>query len=172
VLNWSAAETAEVLGTTTTAVNSALRRARAHLERVVPAEEQIAEPDDPRLRAAADRYAAAFENADLAALVALLKQDVTLEMPPLPTWFAGAGAVTGFLATHVLTSPGKYRMVATVANGQTAFACYARDRDGRYLAHALQVLSIADGQVARLVIFLDPGLYPAFGLPETCDAAA
>jgi len=172
VLNWSAAETAEVLGTTSTAVNSALRRARAHLERVVPAEDEIAEPADPRQRDLADRYAAAFENADLAALVALLKQDVTLEMPPLPTWFAGVGAVADFLGAHVLTSPGKYRMVATVANGQLAFACYARDADGRYRAHALQVLSTAGGQVSRLVIFLDPGLYRAFGLPQTCAAAA
>jgi RNA polymerase sigma-70 factor (ECF subfamily) len=170
VLSWSAAETAGVLGTTTTAVNSALRRARAQLERVVPAEDEIAEPADPRQRDLADRYAAAFESADLATLVTLLKQDVTLEMPPLPTWFAGAGQVAGFLAAHVLTAPGKYRMVATVANGQLAFACYARDGDGTYRAHALQVLSTAAGQVTRIVIFLDPGLYPAFGLPETCDA--
>jgi RNA polymerase sigma-70 factor (ECF subfamily) len=171
VLNWNAAETAQVLGTTTTAVNSALRRARAHLARVVPAEDEITEPSDARQRDLADRYAAAFENADLAALVTLLKQDVTLEMPPLPAWFAGAGPVTGFLAAYVLTTPGQFRMIPTVANGQVAFACYERDRDGTYLAHAIQVLSIAGGQVSRIVIFLDPGLYPAFGLPETSDAA-
>jgi RNA polymerase sigma-70 factor, ECF subfamily len=172
VLDWPAAETAQVLGTTTTAVNSALRRARAHLERVVPAAEDIAEPADPRQRELADRYAAAFENADLATLISLVREDVTLEMPPLPAWFAGAGPVTRFLACHVLTVPGQFTVIPAVANGQPAFASYRREPDGSYQAHAIQVLSTASGRISRIVIFLDPGLFTTFGLPRTLHAAA
>jgi len=171
VLDWPAAQTAQVLGTTTTAVNSALRRARAHLERVVPAAEDIAEPADPRQRELADRYAAAFENADLATLVSLITEDVTLEMPPLPAWFAGAGPVTRFLASHVLAGPGQFIATPVVANGQAAVAFYRREPDGSYLPHAIQVLSIARGRVSRIVIFLDPGLFTTFGLSPAFHAA-
>jgi RNA polymerase sigma-70 factor, ECF subfamily len=171
VLDWPAAETAVVLGTTTTAVNSALRRARARLERVVPAAEDIAEPADPRQRELASRYAAAFENADLAALVALVTEDVTLEMPPLPAWFAGVGPVSRFLASHVLTGPGQFAVIPAVANGQLAFASYRREPDGSYRAHAIQVLSTARGRINRIVIFLDPCLFTMFGLPRTHHAA-
>jgi hypothetical protein len=37
-------------GTTTTAVNSGLRRARAQLERALPAEDELAEPAGPEMR--------------------------------------------------------------------------------------------------------------------------
>ncbi len=171
VLEWPAAETAEVLGTTTTAVNSVLRRARAHLERVVPAAEDIAEPADPRERELADRYASAFEDADLATLVALVKEDVILEMPPLSAWFAGAGPVTRFLASHVLNGAGQFKVIPAIANGQPALASYRREPDGGYQAHAIQVLSTARGQISRIVIFLDPGLFTTFGLPRSLDAA-
>src|SRR6185312_7321557 len=81
VLGWPAAEVAGLLGTTTTAVNSGLRRARAQLARALPAEEDTAEPNDPGQRAALDRFAAAFENADADALAELLRKDAVLEMP-------------------------------------------------------------------------------------------
>jgi RNA polymerase sigma-70 factor (ECF subfamily) len=106
VLGWPAAEVAGLLGTTTTAVNSGLRRARAQLARALPAEEDTAEPNDPGQRAALDRFAAAFENADADALAELLRKDAVLEMPPLPGWFAGRDAVRAFFAAQVLTEPG------------------------------------------------------------------
>ena len=88
VLKWPAAQVAELLGTTTTAVNSGLRRARAQLAQALPAEDELAEPTAPGQRAVLERFAAAFENADTRALAELLREDVTLEMPPAPTWFA------------------------------------------------------------------------------------
>ena len=103
VLGWPAAEVAGLLGTTTTAVNSGLRRARAQLARALPAEEDTAEPNDPGQRAALDRFAAAFENADADALAELLRKDAVLEMPPLPGWFAGRDAIRAFFAAQVLT---------------------------------------------------------------------
>src|ERR1700749_3973290 len=89
VLEWPAADVAELLGTTTTAVNSGLRRARAQLAQAMPVEDKLAEPTDPELRAVLDRFSAAFENADVGLLADLLRQDAVLEMPPLLTWFAG-----------------------------------------------------------------------------------
>src|SRR5215472_8115145 len=93
VLEWSAAEVADLLDTTTTAVNSGLRRARAQLAAALPPEDELAEPADPRQRALLDRFAAAFERADVNALAELLREDVALEMPPLLTWFTGRQAV-------------------------------------------------------------------------------
>ena len=172
VLEWPAAQVADLLGTTATAVNSMLRRARAQLAQVLPAEDEVTEPAEPGRRALLDRFAAAFENADAGALAELLREDVALEMPPMPAWFAGRAAVTRFFEAHVLDAPGRFRMVPTMANGQPAFAAYRRGRDGAYEAHALQVLTVTPASVARLVIFLDPALFPAFGLPPSSGTAA
>jgi len=172
VLEWPAAEVAGLLGLTTTAVNSALRRARAQLAQALPAEDDVAEPAEPQQRAILDRYAAAFEDADVTALAALLRADIALEMPPIATWLAGRGSVVRFLASNVLRAPGQFRLVAAAANGQPAFAAYERDRDGVYRAHALQVLAVTPGGVARIVTFLDPGLFGSFRLPPVYRAAA
>ena len=165
VLEWPAAQVADLLGTTATAVNSMLRRARSQLARALPAEDEMAEPAEPDRRALLERFAVAFENADAGALAQLLREDATLEMPPMPAWFAGRAAVTRFFEAQVLAAPGLFRMVPTTANGQPAFAAYRRGRDGAYEAHALQVLTVTAAGVARLVIFLDPSLFRAFGLP-------
>jgi RNA polymerase sigma-70 factor (TIGR02960 family) len=165
VLAWQAAEVAAMLETTTVAVNSALRRARAQLADVGPAEDDLAEPDDSAIRASLDRYVAAFEQADIRGLVELLRADVELEMPPIPTWFTGRDAVAGFLAARVLRRPGQWGMIPTRANGQPAFAEYGRTKDGGYAAHGIQVLTLIGKRVSRIVAFNDPTLFPAFGLP-------
>jgi RNA polymerase sigma-70 factor (ECF subfamily) len=172
VLDWPAAEAAELLGTSTTAVNSALRRARAHLERALPAQEQLTEPASPKRRDLVGRYAAAFENADVLGLVDMLREDVTLEMPPMLTWFRGREVVTSFLGSRVFGVAGPFRMVPTTANGQPALAVYERGRDGRYHAHGVQVLTVTESGIARIVVFLDPGLIPKFGLPTVYGAVA
>ncbi|HET6190081.1 MAG TPA: RNA polymerase subunit sigma-70, partial [Trebonia sp.] len=120
VLEWPAAEVADLLGTTTTAVNSGLRRARAQLAQALPAEDELAEPAGPAARALLDRFATAIENADASALAALLASDVTLEMPPVLTWFTGRRTVTRFIASNFLTAPGRERLVPVTANGQPA----------------------------------------------------
>ncbi len=165
VLAWPAREVAELLGTSTAAVNSALQRARAQLAAVAPVEDQIAEPDEPGRRALLDRYMGAFEAADPAALEQLLREDVELEMPPFATWFAGRDAVGSFFSGQVLAQPGRFRMVATTANGQPATAGYLATADGVYRAHAIHVLSVDSSGIARIVVFLDESLFPFFGLP-------
>jgi RNA polymerase sigma-70 factor, ECF subfamily len=166
VLEWPAAEVADLLGTTTTAVNSALRRARAQLAQALPAEDELAEPAEPERRSLLDRFAAAFEAVDVAALAELLREDVTLEMPPNLTWFAGRQTVLRFLASRVFAVLGPPRMVPVMANGQPAFAVYRREPDGVFRAHEVLVPSLTTTGIARMVVFLDPGLVTAFGLPQ------
>jgi RNA polymerase sigma-70 factor, ECF subfamily len=169
VLAWRAAEVADLLGTTTAAVNSSLQRARVQLERVAPAEDALAEPAEAGHRALLDQYMSAFENTDIDALLRLLREDVELEMPPIPTWFAGRAAVVRFVAAIFAGPP--TRMVRTAANGQPAVAAYRCGSDGVYRSHAVQVLTVTSTGISRIVSFNDPGLFTAFGLPETLGSA-
>lgn len=170
VIGLSAAEVAELLDTSTAAINSMLQRARAQLGQAAPAEETISEPTQPATRALVDRYSIAFENADPAKLAQALLETVALEMPPTPTWFSGREMVVGFLGSRVLHTPGRLRMVPTRANGQPAVAEYEIGDDGVFHACAIHVLDVAEGKVAHIVVFFDrggSGLFPMFGLPTT-----
>jgi len=171
VLEWPASEVADLLGTTNTAVNSGLRRARAQLARALPAEDALAEPAEPDRRALLERFTAAIENADASALAELLREDAVLEMPPLLTWFAGRQAVARFAASHLLTEPGQLRLVPVLANGQAAFAIYQREPGGAYHAHAVLVPTVTRTGIARIVSFRTPGLLGSFGLPQEYPAA-
>jgi len=172
VLRWRAAEVADLLGTTTVAVNRMLARARARLEQAAPHEDQIHEPADPAGRALLDRYATAFQNADVTAVMQMLREDAVFEMPPEVTWFTGRELIGRFLQARVLTEPGRFQMIPVAANGQPALAAYLRGHDGWYRAHSICVLTIAASRVARVTSFNDPGLFAAFGLPQTAPAAA
>src|SRR5258708_5965039 len=133
-----------------------------------PGEYPEAPPDAARL----DKYATASQNADIPAVLQLLRDDAVFEMPPEPTWFTGRKLIARFLQTRVLSEPGRFQMIPTAANGQPALAAYLRDHDGVYRAHSICVLTIAASRVARVTSFNDPGLFPAFGLPEAAPAAA
>src|SRR6266566_9487287 len=171
VLEWPAAEVADLLGMTTTAVNSGVRRARAQLAQALPAEDELGEPAEPDRRAVLDRFAAAFENADVSGLAERLREDVALEMPPLLTWFAGRADVTRFLAAApVFAAPGQLRLVPVRANGQPAFAAYQREPDGTYRAYAVTAPTVTATGIARIVTFFDPDLFGSFGLPATIPA--
>jgi RNA polymerase sigma-70 factor (ECF subfamily) len=172
VLQWQASEVADLLGTTTIAVNGLLLRARARLEQAAPVQDDIREPAEPEQRTLLDRYAAAFENADAAALSRLLQQDAVFEMPPILTWFTGRELIVQFLGARVLGQPGDFKMIPVAANGQPGFAGYRRGSDGAYHAHAVQVLTLGPAGIAHVVSFNQPELFPAFGLPETLAAAS
>jgi RNA polymerase sigma-70 factor, ECF subfamily len=167
VVQFSAAQVAELLETTPAAVNSSLQRARARLAEISPAEESLVEPDDAVRRGLLDRYCAAFENADMAALTELLQADVRLEMPPLPVWFTGRDTVMKFLAARAFTTAGDIVMVQTSANAQPAVAEYRRDADDVMRAHSIHVLTAAAAGIAGITVFLDAELFSAFGLPPT-----
>ncbi|WP_344114388.1 RNA polymerase subunit sigma-70 [Kribbella alba] len=165
VLAWQASEVAELLGTSTAAVNSSLQRARAELTKLAPAEEELSEPAEPVRRALLDQYATAFEKADLVALEGLLTQDTRWEMPPIPTWFDGRVDVLRLLAAKLPKGEGKRLVVETTANGQPAFALYIRGRDGGFHAHDVQVLTVSKTGISAVLAFHLPALFPAFGLP-------
>ncbi len=170
VVQFSAAEVAELLETTPAAVNSSLQRARARLAEVSPTEESVGEPgrDYPaERRELLDRYCAAFENADMAALTELLQADVKLEMPPMPVWFTGRDAVTRFLAARAFAKAGDVVLIPTAANGQPAVAEYRRTADQVMRAHSIHVITAGVTGIAALTVFLDPALFAAFGLPPS-----
>ena len=152
-----------MLGTTTVSVKSALQRARARLRELAPAADQITQPAGPRARALLEQYVAAFENADAAALERLLLEDATIEAPPLRTWFSGRKTCVPFLASHVLGSPGDWRMLATSANGQPAAAAYTRDRHGNYQPYGICVLTVTGQGIRQICSFADPSLVAVFG---------
>jgi len=162
---WQASGSAGLLGSTATAVNSMLRRPRRQAGQAASVGGNSPEQADPRQRTLLDQYAAAFENADGIALARLLRADAVLEMPPSPTWFAGRDQVAAFLATRVLGRPGDFTMVRVAANGQSGFAAYRRDRDGRYCAHAVHVLTVDATSISRVVSFNQPELFAIFSLP-------
>jgi len=162
VLSWPAAEVAEALNTTPAAVNSALLRARAQIAQVAPIVDNVVEPVEPRRRALLDRYEAAFTNADVTALVRLLRADIAVEMPPEPHWLRGPEAVAQFFTDHVLSTPGTFRMVATMANGQPAFVAHQRAQDGTYQPHAVHVLTLDTSGVAHIAVFREPAIRSLF----------
>jgi len=162
VLAWRAAEVADALDTTPTAVNSALLRARAQIAEAAPAADTLAEPPEPQRRALLDSYVSAFQDADMTTLVRLMRADIALEMPPEPQWFRGRTAVADFFGTHVLRRPGEFRMVPTIANEQPAFAAYRRDDDGVYRPHAVHVLTLDGVGIARIAVFRDPATCARF----------
>ncbi|MCH5671987.1 sigma-70 family RNA polymerase sigma factor [Streptomyces gilvus] len=167
VLAFSAAETAEILDTTTAAVKSGLQRARARLDELRPESSgELLEPTDHRARALLDAYIAAFERSDAGLLEQVLRKDATLEATPFRDWQAGRASCVHMLGTYVLGTPGDWQMIATTANGQPAAVVYRRDAEGAPRADGVVVLSPTATGVSRVIKFHDPALVAAFGLPD------
>lgn len=167
VLGFSAQETATALETTVAGVNSALQRARKAVDERVPAQSQQAALHtlgDAKVRELVGRYVKAMESGDVDAVVELLVEDATWAMPPLQTWYRGLTAVRRFLADFPLTH--EWRHAPTVANGQPAVLCYIwEDERDAFVLHAIDVLSFRGDRIAAVDAFLDPAVYPAFGVP-------
>jgi RNA polymerase sigma-70 factor, ECF subfamily len=171
VLEFSAAEVADILVTTPAAVNSGLQRARARLDTVSVVEDLVEEPSDPTARALVDQYVAAFERGDVAALTRLLTDQVVLEMPPVPLWLVGQAHYSQFIARVFRMRGTHWRMLPTSANGQPAVGAYCRNDQGAYEAHTVQVFSVTASGISRNVVFQHPQLFDQFDLPRTLDAA-
>jgi RNA polymerase sigma-70 factor (ECF subfamily) len=167
VLAWKAAEVAELLDTTTAAVNSALQRARAQLDEVAPTPDDVVEPTDEVKRALLERYMVAFENKDVDAIVALLAEDAVWEMPPFSTWFRGPVQVARHLTGQCPGGPGDFRFVETEANGEPAVGMYLRGDDGVFRPFCVQVFTTRGDTFSHIVSFFDLRLFDTFGLPDT-----
>jgi RNA polymerase sigma-70 factor (ECF subfamily) len=167
VLRWPAADVAEMLETTTAAVNSALQRARAQLDLAAPNQDAVAEPQTPEQRELLERYVAAFESYDVNALVTLFSADAVWEMPPFTGWYQTPADI-GRLISNACPAKraGDLRMLPTAANGQPAYGMYLRGED-KYHAFQMQVVTISDTGISHVTAFFDLTLFATFGLPET-----
>ncbi len=165
VLGWPASEIASALETSVAAVNSALQRARATLAESAPPEGAVAglTPAQETLLA---RYVEAFERYDVDALAALLREDVTLSMPPYQLWLQGPAAVKAWFLGRGIGCRGS-RLVPTAANGLPAFGQYRPGGPGQpHHPWSLVVLELSGDRIAAMNHFLDTAtFFPRFGLP-------
>jgi RNA polymerase sigma-70 factor (ECF subfamily) len=171
VLQWKAAEVAELLDTTTASINSALQRARATLEQHKEHEAgtpvtQLSDADRELLV----RYVKAFEAYDIDALTTLIHEDATQSMPPFDLWLSGRDDIFTWWLGPGIGCKGS-RVIPTVsANGSPAFGQYKPSENGGYEPWALQVLELRDGGIGELTFFLSTEkLFPLFGLPLHLD---
>jgi RNA polymerase sigma-70 factor (ECF subfamily) len=174
VLGFSVAEIAAMMNTSTASVNSALQRARRIVaERVPPRSQQqtLRELDDARLRGVVAGYSAALERGDADALVALLTEDVTWSMPPLPHWYRGLDAVTDFAVAVPLTTCGSWQHLPTSANGQPAVGAYLWNDDARtYLCWSINVLTLRGERISEVTSFIGAEHFALLGLPAALPA--
>ena len=176
VLDFSANETADVLEITLSSANSALHRARVTLSQRYHGQElesSVSPTNDERTQWLLDHFVQAWETADVAGLVALLKEDAMLAMPPSPSWYQGREAIRVFVAGTVFgengmfagEAPGRWRLIPTRANASPAFALYQRDDKGEYQAFGLHILGHDADSLSHIFSFIDPSLPVRFGLP-------
>lgn len=176
VLGWSARETAEMLGTSVAAANSALQRARATLRRHLPGPAAAPAPGADPSSAERDllrRYMEATERDDVEALVALMAEDARFSMPPDPYRETGREAIVAAWVRGGFASPGfgRWRCLPTRANRQPAAAGYLlRPGDTAYRAFAIDVLRVEDGRIAEITAFGGEALFAAAGLPAELPA--
>ena len=171
VLDWQASEVAELLDTSVASVNSALQRARATMSKNNGGAADRARPLSDADRAMLERYVTAFERYDINALTALIREDARQSMPPYDMWLAGRDDILAWWVGPGIACKGS-RVIPTVsANAMPTFGQYKIDPSGGYSPWALQVLELADGQVAEFTFFLETNrLFPLFGLPLHLDA--
>lgn len=171
VLGFSARETAETLGTTPVSIDSALQRAHRSVDARLPErtqQETLRSLDDRELRRIVEGFVAAWERADVDAIVSMLAQDAVLAMPPEPTWFAGRDAIAAFLAAIPLAAAHpRHRLVPTSANGQVAFGHYSwHEQANGFVRHAITVLSLRETEIAQITFFRSAEAFTGFDLPE------
>ena len=168
VMGWSSTEAAEILDMTTAAVNSALQRARETMKQPLERKTRPARLNE-QLSSLLARYVAAWEAADSAALVAVLREDVALTMPPIPLWFSGRVDVKAFLDVYLFQGPAArgLKMMPAQINGSPSFVAYHLDESGVYRAQALHILTIENGEITEINDFLsfDGQLFSKLGLP-------
>jgi RNA polymerase sigma-70 factor (ECF subfamily) len=183
VLGFTAREAAEALDTTVPSVNGALRRARAAVAERLPEQSQQATLralGDNGIRETVERYVDAWERGDVDAILAMLAEDATFTMPPLPTWYRGRDAISAFLTRFALQD--RWRLLPARANGQLAFGCYAWDAEREsFTALSLDVLTLDRAQVTEVTSFVTPytrgpardrfaaDVLGRFGLPPSLD---
>ncbi len=169
VLGFRAGEVADMIQSSEASVNSALQRARATMTQRMPGpgRERAPLPRSVRERDIVTRFATAFADDDIDAVVALLTEDAWFTMPPVTLEFQGHEAIGGFLrAIRSWRGPRRYRLVPVRANGQPAFGCYLQEASASgFRAHGVIVLTLEGDRISALIRFTDNGNLARFGLP-------
>jgi RNA polymerase sigma-70 factor, ECF subfamily len=164
VLGWTSPEVAELLESTVAAVNSALQRARATIEQHLPA--PAPEPAEAVERELLQRYVEVWERDDIDGLVALLREDAVLRMPPEPAVRGAVAIASFFRETAADGDLSRMRLTPTRANGRPAVAAHRRADDGALVPHGILVLEVEAGVITGINAFIDSALLPAFGFPS------
>ena len=168
VLGFHASEVAGMLEVTVESVTSALKRARAGLQRRLPPGDGRPRPPaagSPAEQAIVAKFVTAWESADLDTLVALLTDDVFVSMPPMPFEYEGRDVVARFCAI-LLGSGRRFDLVPARANGQPAFGAYLRAPNGIRHGTGLYVLTLAGDRICAMIRF-EASVLPWFGLPRS-----
>jgi RNA polymerase sigma-70 factor, ECF subfamily len=169
VVGFSAQETADALGMTVAAVNSALERARAAVAQRCPDPSQqvtLRSVGDERVRDLVTRYMDVIERNDLDGILALLVEDASWSMPPELGSYQGHAAITGLFGS--VTEGNRWRHVASHASGQIAVGGYLWDSDrGEYVVHVLDVLTLRGPKISAVTAFFGDEILRRFDLPPT-----
>ena len=164
VLEYSAAEAAEMLGTSVASVNSALQRAQKTVKERAPAADMQA-LEAQGVDSLLQRFVSAWERRDVAALASLLAEDARFTMPPLPAWFNGRRFALMFFAERVFQTP--WRLQPLRANGQPGFACYMQHAGAeRFTPGGVVLLRLRGGLIESIDSFIDPAVCRRFGMPD------
>ena len=171
VLDWPASEVADVLGQTIPSVKSALYRARitmARYQQTHQTETVITQISDETMSKLLESYIQAWEAADVEGLVAILRDDCTFSMPPIPSWYRGRVEI-GLLVSKTVfggQARGRWRLLPTVANAQPGFGLYRLNEfSGNYDGYGIQVITFAGNEISDITTFRNPALIEIFGLP-------
>jgi RNA polymerase sigma-70 factor (ECF subfamily) len=164
VLGWPAAETAQLLGTSVAAANSALQRARASMQQHLPQRRSDWTAPSPSAaeQALVARFIEAHERCDAERAMAIAATDIRITMPPLPMCYTGPESIRPLMAQA--GEMGTWRLITVAANRLPATASYLRaPGDTEFRAFKFDVMRIEDGEIAEITTF-GPHLFPAFGL--------
>ncbi|MFC1402128.1 MULTISPECIES: RNA polymerase subunit sigma-70 [Streptacidiphilus] len=169
VLGYRAREAADLLGVTEDTVTSALKRARATLDRTHRTGPPAPEPGSAAERELLDRFVEAFVELDVDALVAMMTDDAWVRMPPLPFEYRGTDAIRRFFSALDAHRRGIARMLPVRANRQPGWGEYRRDRTtGRLHLTGIETVALAGDRIREITRF-DTATAPYFGLPRSLD---
>ncbi len=161
VLGWTAGEVAHLLESTVAAVNSGLQRARATIDAELPAESPTAAA--PSQRELLYEYVDAWERADVDGLVALLREDAVIRMPPQPSLVGDRAIAEFFARTSPCNTGAQVSATSTAwANGRLAVVMHRTLEDGTYEAHGVLLFELEGDEVVAMDAFIDPGLVALF----------
>ncbi|MFX0539907.1 sigma-70 family RNA polymerase sigma factor [Ornithinimicrobium sp. Y1847] len=181
VLQLSAAETARVLECTVASANSALQRARATIGDGLPEAGRRVSELSEREREVFAELCDAFERYDVPAVVGVMTEQATWQMPPFDRFYVGRADIAALIGTQCPASgPADFRILPIFCNGQPSMAMYLRDHDHDhdhdhdqdqdqdviYRAFQVCVVDVAQDQVQGVVGFFDPAVFAQAGLPE------